>query len=129
MRVLLIAAGGAAGTLLRYGFSVWLGAPGRPFPLPTLVVNALGCLVLSMIAGLTLKGLALSDDVRLALSVGFCGGLTTYSSVNQEVIALFEEGRAPLALLYALATVVVCGLAGALGFWGGRGLMALAQGS
>lgn len=128
MRVLLIAAGGAAGTLLRYGFSVWLQAPGRPFPVPTLVANAFGCFILSMIAGLTLKGLALSADVRLALSVGFCGGLTTYSSVNQEVIALFEEGKAPLALVYALATVVVCGLTGALGFWGGRGLMSMLQG-
>lgn len=128
MRVLLIAAGGAAGTLLRYGFSVWLAAPGKPFPLHTLLVNAIGCLILSLIAGLTLKGLALSADVRLALSVGFCGGLTTYSSVNHEVLALFEEGRAPLALLYALATIVVCGLMGLLGFFGGRGLMALLQG-
>lgn len=128
MRVLLIAAGGAAGTLLRYGFSVWLAAPGRPFPVPTLVVNALGCFVLSLIAGLTLKGLALPADVRLALSVGFCGGLTTYSSVNHEVIALVEEGRAPVALVYALVTVVVCGVAGVLGFFGGRGVMALAQG-
>lgn len=128
MRVMLIAIGGAAGTLLRYGFSVWLSAPGRPFPVNTLLANVIGCFVLSLIAGLTLKGLALSADARLALSVGFCGGLTTYSSVNQEVIALFEEGRAPIALLYALATVVVCGVAGALGFWGGRGVMALVQG-
>ncbi|MCC7075116.1 MAG: CrcB family protein [Deltaproteobacteria bacterium] len=128
MRVLLIAAGGAAGTLLRYGFSVWLAAPGRPFPLPTLVVNALGCFVLSLIAGLTLKGLALPADVRLALSVGFCGGLTTYSSVNHEVIALVEEGRVPVALVYALVTVVVCGVSGVLGFFGGRGVMALVQG-
>ncbi|MCC7109865.1 MAG: fluoride efflux transporter CrcB [Deltaproteobacteria bacterium] len=129
MRILLIAAGGALGTLLRYGVSVWLSAPARAFPAHTLAVNAIGCFVLSLIAGLTLKGLSLSADVRLALSVGFCGGLTTYSSVNQEVIALFEEGRAPLALLYAALTVIVCGLAGALGFWGGRGLMTLAQAS
>lgn len=127
MRVLLIAVGGAAGTLLRYGFSVWLAAPGRPFPVPTLLVNAIGCFALSLIAGLTLKGLALSADVRLALSVGFCGGLTTYSSVNHEVLALVEEGRVPIALLYALATVVVCGLMGVLGFFGGRGLMTLVQ--
>lgn len=128
MRVLLIAVGGAAGTLLRYGFSVWLAAPGRPFPVPTLLVNAIGCFVLSLIAGLTLKGLALSADLRLALSVGFCGGLTTYSSVNHEVLALVEEGRVPIALLYALATVVVCGLMGVLGLWGGRSLMALLHG-
>ncbi|MBI1949612.1 MAG: fluoride efflux transporter CrcB [Deltaproteobacteria bacterium] len=127
MRVLLIAVGGAAGTLLRYGFSVWLTAPGRPFPMPTLLANAIGCFVLSLIAGLTLKGLALSADVRLALSVGFCGGLTTYSSVNHEVLALVEEGRVPIALLYALVTVVVCGLMGVLGFFGGRGLMTLVQ--
>ncbi len=127
MRALLIAVGGATGTLVRYGFSVWLQAPGRPIPVHTLLVNVIGCFVLSLIAGLTLKGLTLSADVRLALSVGFCGGLTTYSSVNQEVIALFEEGRAPLALVYAVATIVVCALAGALGFWGGRGLMTLLQ--
>lgn len=127
MRVLLIAAGGALGTVLRYGFSLWLSVPGRAFPLHTLAANVIGCFVLSLIAGLTLKGLSLSADVRLALSVGFCGGLTTYSSVNQEVIALFEEGRAPQALLYAVITVVVCGLAGALGFWGGRGLMGALQ--
>lgn len=127
MRVLLIAAGGAVGTLIRYGFSVWLTAPGRPLPVHTLLANVLGCFVLSMIAGLTLKGLVLSADVRLALSVGFCGGLTTYSSVNHEVLALMEEGRVPLALLYAAVTVLLCGLAGALGFFGGRGLMTLVQ--
>ena len=127
MRVLLIAVGGAAGTLIRYGFSVWLTAPGRPLPVHTLLANVIGCFVLSLIAGLTLKGLALSADVRLALSVGFCGGLTTYSSVNHEVIALIEEGKAPLALVYAVLTIVVCALAGVLGFWGGRGLMTLLQ--
>ena len=88
----------------------------------------LGCFVLSLIAGLTLKGLALPADVRLALSVGFCGGLTTYSSVNHEVIALVEEGRVPVALVYALVTVVGCGVSGVLGFFGGRGVMALVQG-
>jgi CrcB protein len=128
MRILLIAAGGAVGTLLRYGCSVWLSAPGRPFPVPTLLVNAVGCFILSMIAGLTLKGLSLPTDVRLALSVGFCGGLTTYSSVNQEVIALFEEGRTHLAFLYAGATILLCGVTGLLGFFGGRGLMGLVQG-
>lgn len=128
MRILLIAVGGAAGTLLRYGFSVWLAAPGRPFPVYTLLANAIGCLIVSAIAGLTLKGLALSADVRLALSVGFCGGLTTYSSVNHEVLALVEEGRLPMALLYALVTVVVCGLLGVLGLFGGRWLMTLLQG-
>ncbi len=128
MRLLLIAVGGAAGTLLRYGVSLWLAAPARPFPVPTLVVNAAGCFILSLIAGLTLKGLALPADARLALSVGFCGGLTTYSSVNHEVLALVEEGRAPVALLYALVTVVVCGVTGVLGLFGGRGVMSLLQG-
>jgi CrcB protein len=58
---------------------------------------------------------ALSPELRLALTTGFLGGLTTYSSFNYEMTALYREGMRTLALVYCGTTIASCLVAGLLG--------------
>jgi CrcB protein len=108
---LLIAAvglGGALGTACRYGISRWLPA-GNGFPWGTLLVNLVGALVL----GVMLEVLArLGSDtggrrrIRLLVGTGFCGGLTTYSTLAVEADLLIRSHRDGLAAGYAVVSVV-----------------------
>jgi CrcB protein len=117
---LALAAAGAAGTCCRYALSLLMRRVAPSWPAATLVVNVLGCLVLALIAALALRAGRLSEEARVALSVGFCGGLTTYSSFNQELLGLWQEHRVGPAAGYFVATVALCAAAGALGTLLGR---------
>jgi CrcB protein len=109
--LLLIAAGGAVGALLRYGVS---GLTHRlvetAFPLGTLVVNALGCLVIGGL-GAYFTEHRVSPEWRDAVLIGLLGAFTTYSTYGWETFTLAESGQIGRAALnVALANAV--GLAG-----------------
>ena len=109
-RFLWICLGGAAGTGARYLIAVWSAQRlGSGFPYGTLIVNLAGCFVIAgvMHAALTLGW---SPTVRAAITIGFIGGLTTYSSFNYETMRLFEEG-APATATVNLAVTVLGGFA------------------
>jgi fluoride exporter len=126
MRLLWIALGGALGTVVRYGVSL-LGQRLSPsFPIGTLAVNVVGCFVLAGVAGAAASGARMSEELRLAVAVGFCGGLTTYSTFNQESLALIRDGANASALAYLGATVVLCAVAGLAGLQLARALTAAA---
>ena len=114
-RFIWICLAGAAGTGVRYLIALWAAQRlGTTFPYGTLIVNVVGCFVIAalMHAALTLGW---SATVRSALTIGFIGGLTTYSSFNYETMRLFEEGAALSALLNISLTLV----GGFLGGWCG----------
>lgn len=98
---LLIALGGALGTLARYfvGLGLTRALPGK-LPWGTLAVNVLG----SAIIGLVMAGFAarqaLDSEIRLALTVGFLGGFTTYSAFAFEVVTLVKDGELTSVALY-----------------------------
>lgn len=108
MRVILIAIFGAIGTLARYGLQ---GAvqqrTGWQFPTGTLVVNLTGCLLLGFIGQLTLNRMVISPEVRIAVTIGFFGGYTTFSSFSWETIKMLEDGEWLHALAYVLGSVVI----------------------
>ena len=92
------------GGLVRYLVSTWL--PASPdFPLGTLLVNYLGifCLVYLVKGYLVYKGT--SKGVILALGTGFCGGLTTFSSLMLDAVKLFDTGRYLSLVLYLLMSI------------------------
>jgi CrcB protein len=108
-RFLWICLGGAAGTGARYLVAVWAAQRlGGAFPYGTLIVNVVGCFVIAAAvhAGMTL---AWTPTVRAAITVGFIGGLTTYSSFNDETMRLFGEG-APATAVANLALTLFGGL-------------------
>ena len=99
-----IAVGGAGGAGVRWAVGTALGG-GDGFPTATFAVNVAGCLALGAL-------LALGGRRRIgpaavdALGVGFCGGLTTFSTLASEVVDLMDRGRASLALAYVAASLV-----------------------
>jgi CrcB protein len=105
--VLLVAAGGAVGTLVRWAVSeVVPTADG--FPLATLAVNVVGSFVLGLLLErLTRRGPETPSGRRwrLGLGTGFCGGLTTWSSFAVEVDRLTSTGAVGTAAGYALASL------------------------
>lgn len=109
-RFFLICLAGAAGTGVRYLIAVWAADRfGSAFPYGTLIVNLCGCFVIAALMHAALE-LGWSPTVRAAVTVGFIGGLTTYSSFNHETLRLFEE-RAPVTALVNLAVTVLGGFA------------------
>jgi fluoride exporter len=75
------------------------------FPFGTLVVNIFGCFLLGLIYGLSEKGNVVSPEWRLFLTVGFCGGFTTFSTFANENIALLKDGNIFYFALYASLSV------------------------
>jgi fluoride exporter len=76
------------------------------FPFGTLTVNAIGSLVLGMVAGLALHH-PHSTTFETMVGTGFCGGLTTWSTVSWETVRLVEEGAVPVAIRYTLANLAI----------------------
>lgn len=105
---LYIALGSALGGLSRY----WLGgliqrAHGGPFPLGTLVINVTGSLLIGFLLRYSLDSAAVSPEIRALLTIGFCGGYTTFSTFSWETVALIEDGDWRRAMLYVGASVLL----------------------
>lgn len=99
--------GGALGALLRAGLGEVLPAGGGEWPWATFLVNVVGAALL----GYWFTTLPHTAYRRPLLTTGFCGALTTFSTVQVELVELIDAGRAGLACLY-LVTSVAAGLAG-----------------
>jgi fluoride exporter len=117
--LLLVAAGGAAGSVARYMLSLWtMQAAGMPrFPLGTFAVNVLGCLLAGVLAGLAARQAWLEADTRLLLMVGVLGGFTTFSAFGIETAQLLRRGEWLLAGGYVAGSVLLGIAAVLLGLW------------
>jgi fluoride exporter len=111
---LLVGMGGAVGSMLRYGIALLLRNPG--FPLATLLVNIIGSGILGMVLGAAQKTNGLSEDWKLFLATGICGGFTTFSTFAGENLQLLREGRWGQGGLYILLSLVFGIAATAAGF-------------
>jgi CrcB protein len=114
--VILVAAGGALGSVLRYGTGLaatrMLGAG---FPWGTLIVNVAGSFVIGLFIEMIARRFEASEPLRLLLVTGFLGGFTTFSSFSLDAMALIERGATGLALLYMAASFGLSLLAVAAG--------------
>ena len=115
--VLFIALFGAAGCLTRYWLSGWVNRllGQHHFPYGTLTVNLLGAFLIGLIIEFSLRSTMLSHNLRIALTIGFLGGLTTFSTFSLETFTLLERGQLLVAFGNVLLSVTLCLLA----TWGG----------
>jgi CrcB protein len=108
LRILLIAIFGAVGTLARYGLQGLIQIrAGGAFPYGTLLINLTGCFLLGLIGQFTLNRMFISPDWRVAITVGFFGGYTTFSSFGWETAKMLEDGEWLRATTYVAASVFV----------------------
>ncbi len=107
---LIITAGGAIGTLARYLLSVAALPISQNLPWGTIGINIFGSFVIGLFGTLTLSHgrFPASDDVRLFVMVGLCGGFTTFSSFSLQTLDLLRSGATGRALINIVASVVLC---------------------
>jgi CrcB protein len=113
VRVLIVFGAGGAGCVARYFVNGLIGA--RAFPFATLTVNIIGSFLIGLVFETSIRVASFPEHLRLALTTGFMGGLTTYSSFNYETTRLAQEGQTGRALLNVGITLVACAIAGLLG--------------
>jgi CrcB protein len=120
-----IALGSALGGVSRYlvGGAVQRVA-GTVFPAGTLLVNITGSFLLGAFIRVALDTPAISPEMRAFLTVGFCGGYTTFSTFSYETVAMLEDGSWGKAALYVVASVGISLLAIVLGFMAARSYIA-----
>lgn len=119
----MIAAGGAAGAVLRFWVATGVYAvTGRDFPYGTLVVNVAGSLAMGVLFVLLVERMDVAPLWRAGLLIGFLGAFTTFSTFSMETLALLEQGEAARALANVAASVVLCLGAAWLGVLLGRSL-------
>ena len=116
--LLAVFIGGGLGSVLRYALT--LGST-RLFSLPlwgTFTANILGCLAIGFVGGLiTNQTVSFSQPVRLFITVGLLGGLTTFSTFNLEAFELFRLGKFSWAIGYLLGSVILGLLFATLGYF------------
>ncbi len=116
LKPILIFLGSGSGGLVRY----WLGGVVQnwlrtPFPAGTLVINVTGCLVMGFLVTAWTGPVAIREEYRAAVLVGFLGGYTTFSAFGRDTLALVHRGDWLIAGVYVLGSVVLSLLAVWLG--------------
>lgn len=106
--LLFVFIGGGTGSVLRYLCTLFITphAPTATFPWATLCINITGCLLIGMFSALAPR-LGMSDSLRLMLTVGLCGGFTTFSTFANESLALLRNGNTLLFCLYTFISVAL----------------------
>jgi len=106
--ILAVAAGGALGSVARYLVGVGSGRLlGFAFPWGTLFINVTGSFLIGAFVGLFATKWDLSQTMRIFLTVGICGGYTTFSTFSLDAFTLIERGQSMASLAYMLASVVL----------------------
>ena len=93
------------------------------FPFGTLNREPRGGFFIGFVHSFAMLMVRLAPDVRLFLTTGVIGGLTTYSSFNYETLVMFDQGRTTHAVVYSLAMVLGCATAGRLGLASARAVV------
>jgi len=95
------------GSMCRYGIARLLATQALDYPLATFIANALACIILGALMGLSLKG-DINPTTKLLLMTGFCGGFSTFSTFSAETFELLQAGN----YLYAVAniglSIIIC---------------------
>jgi CrcB protein len=106
--IVAVAAGGALGSVARYLVGVGSGKLfGTDFPWGTLIINVTGSFLIGAFAGLFAAKWDLSQTMRIFLTVGICGGFTTFSTFSLDGYYLIERGQTLASFAYMAASVAL----------------------
>ena len=119
----VIGAGGAIGSAARYGTALAIPPGSGAYPVATFLVNMVGAVILGAVAALPTGWLPAHELTRPAIGTGFCGGLTTFSTMSLEIYQRWA-GDLPVAMAYAAASVVAAPACA----WAGFSLVQAARG-
>ncbi|HEX7836247.1 MAG TPA: CrcB family protein [Kofleriaceae bacterium] len=115
VRILLVFGAGGAGSVARYLVALAIGR--RGFPYATLAVNLVGSFLIALILELALVRKDVPANLQLALTTGFMGGFTTYSSFNFETTRLVLDGHPVRGAANVAITLAGGFAAGLFGLW------------
>lgn len=124
MSYFAVAVGGFLGAVARYSVEQWFADLVRVtgFPWGTLIINLLGCFVLSLFLTIALDVLVISPFIRLGVSTGFIGAFTTFSTFSLEMVQLLQKHQFGYAGLYLFCSIFLCIAMAAFGVITARGI-------
>jgi CrcB protein len=121
-----VALGSAVGGVARYLLGGWIQQrAGTTFPIQTLLINVTGSLLLGFLQRYALESVAISPEIRAMLTIGFCGGYTTFSTFSFETVRMLEDGDWKRAALYMSLSVILSVGAAVLGIMAAKELLLL----
>ena len=108
--ILAVGAGSCVGGIARYLISIAMKGVGKGFPWGTLTVNLIGCLLIGLLWGYFSKTATEGTGWALFLTIGLCGGFTTFSTFSKEALVMLQGGNVLSFALY-LAVSILAGIA------------------
>lgn len=121
--ILAAALGGSIGSAARYIVGVCVGRLfSTTFPWATLIINVSGSVLMGALVALILIRWDLSQAARIFLTVGVCGGFTTFSTFSLDAYSLIEKGNLAAAIIYMVASAVLSIVSLALAMYAVRSL-------
>ena len=103
--LLLVGFGGGLGSILRYVSSLLITT--KIFPYATLAVNITGSFIIGIVFALSIKDAAITNNWKLFLATGICGGFTTFSAFSLENMGLVQSGKYGMAFTYIGLSIVL----------------------
>ena len=118
MKVFLVGIGGFIGASSRYLMTIVISRfISSTFPYRTLLCNIIGAFLIGIFMAISSTYNWMSNEVRLFLTTGILGGLTTFSTFSYETISLFETGKYVMATVNIFGSIILCLGFSALGKW------------
>lgn len=108
LNLLAVFVGGGLGACLRYLTGVLISGNLKiNLPVATFLVNIIGCFLIGFLCVIFIEKLQTSKQLKLLLTVGFCGGLTTFSTFSAEVFDMIQNGQLLNASAYTVLSVII----------------------